>query len=423
MTSEITPVPFPSSEEEWTNRPDADEVRITVAAITAAVTPPDGLTEVQRAVLNAHVASMTEHPVDVTTVPPLGPEEFAEALRYRNQAFRERMVQIMLLGEMLLVPIPPEVSQRVETYAAWLGVGDDMIRVVRRIANGSLGLALIDFERSGYFEQMLAEPPEHLHTSRALDEAWEAACSDDELHARWAALEHCPEGSLGLGVWRFYRARGFTFPGRPESAPPNLAQHDWVHVLADYGSTVESEIEVFGLISRANDDPSAFSLLAMVLGLFETGYLYGAAKGFFEYDRGHLSRDVDRMAVRLADATYRGRDAGHPPQRDRAWVEGHRPPRHRLVRARRPSARRGARRLRAPPALGGRDRRGFDGPRGSPAASHRSSTRTAETSRTPRSTTTTPTARNPRSDRSCPSAPPAGLEPAAKSLEAICSVH
>jgi len=107
-------------------------------------------------------------------------------------------------------------------------------------------------------------------------------------------------------VWRFYRARGFTFPGRPESAPPNLAQHDWVHVLADYGSTVESEIEVFGLISRANDDPSAFALLAMVLGLFETGYLYGAAKGFFEYDRGHLSRDVDRMAVRLADATYRG---------------------------------------------------------------------------------------------------------------------
>jgi hypothetical protein len=306
MTSPITPVPFPSPQEEWTHRPDADEVRLTVAGITAAVTPPDGLTEVQRAVLNAHVVSMTEHPVEITSVPPLGPEEFAEGLRYRNRAFRERMVQIMLLGEMLLVPIPREVSEHVETYATWLGVGDDMIKVVRRIANGSLGLALIDFERSGYFQQMLAEPPQHLHTSRALDEAWEAAVSDDALYERWAALEYCPEGSLGLGVWRFYQARGFTFPGRPESAPPNLAQHDWIHVLADYGSTVESEIEVFGLISRANDDPGAFSLLAMVLGLFETGYLYGAAKGFFEYDRGHLSRDVDRMAVRLADATYRG---------------------------------------------------------------------------------------------------------------------
>jgi hypothetical protein len=306
VSSSITPVPFPSPTEEWTNKPDADEVRLTVAGITTAVTPPGGLTEVQHAVLNAHVTSMTDLPVEVTSVEPIGPEEFAEGLRYRNQAFRERMVQIMLLGEMLLVPIPREVSERVETYAAWLGVGDDMITVVRRIANGSLGLALIDFQRSGYFEQMLEEPPQHLHTSRALEEAWEAACSDDELYERWAALEHCPEGSLGLGVWRFYRARGFTFPGRPDSAPPHLAQHDWIHVLADYGSTVESEIEVFGLIARANDDPGAFALLAMVLGLFETGYLYGAAKGFFEYDRGHLSGDVDRMAVRLADATYRG---------------------------------------------------------------------------------------------------------------------
>jgi hypothetical protein len=306
VSDPITPVPFPSPRQELSTKPTADEVRLTAAGIVGAVTPPDGLTDVQVAVLNAHVASMTDHPVDVTSVTPIGPRDFAEGLRYRTKDFRERMVQIMLLAEMLLVPIPPAVSARVETYAAWLGVGDDMIKVVRRIANGSLGLALIDFERSGYFEQMLSEPPEHLHTSRALDEAWEAACSDDELHARWAALEHCPKGSLGLGVWRFYRARGFSFPGRPQSAPPQLAQHDWIHVLADYGSTVESEIEVFALVARANDDPGAFALLAMVLGLFETGYLYGAAKGFFEYDRGHLSRDVDRMAVRLADATYRG---------------------------------------------------------------------------------------------------------------------
>jgi hypothetical protein len=80
-------------------------------------------------------------------------------------------------------------------------------------------------------------------------------------------------------------------------------------VLGDFGSTVECEIEVFGFISRANDDPAAFSLLAMVLGLFETGYLFNAAKGFFEYDRGHLSRDADRMAIRLADAMARGANA------------------------------------------------------------------------------------------------------------------
>jgi hypothetical protein len=307
MTEPITTVPLPAS-DEVTNleRPTPAEVRTMARAFATAPAPEAGLTPVQRAVLNALVESMTGVVVDVAGVEPLGPEEFAESLRDRNAAFRTRMVQAMLLAEMLLVPIPADVTARVESYAAWLGVGDDMIRVVRRIAHGSLGLALIDFERSGYFEQMLAEPPEHLHTTRALSDAWQLACDDDPLYAQWAALEQCPEGSLGLGVWRFYRARGFTFPGRPDSAPPNLAQHDWIHVLADYGSTVESEIEVFGLIARANDDPHAFSLLAMVLGLFETGYLYGAAKGFFAYDRGHLSGDVDRMSVRLADAMYRG---------------------------------------------------------------------------------------------------------------------
>ena len=306
MTEPITPVPLPAPAEELRAYPSREEVELTVAGVVGAVTPPGGLTTVQRAVLNAHVEAMTGIALDVAEIDPIGPEAFAEGLRARNEAFRTRMVQVMLLAEMLLVPIPPEVSARVEEYAAWLGVGDDMIEVVRRIATGSLGLALIDFERSGYFEQLLAEPPAHLHTSRALSDAWELASKDDALYGKWAALERCPNGSLGQGVWRFYRARGFTFPGRPQSAPPTLAQHDWIHVLADYGSTVESEIEVFGLISRANDDPRAFSLLAMVLGLFETGYLYGAARGFFGYDRGHLSRDVDRMAARLADAMYRG---------------------------------------------------------------------------------------------------------------------
>ena len=151
----------------------------------------------------------------------------------------------------------------------------------------------------------MLEPPT-TSTSRALSDAWEMAAADESLYEHWAALERCPEGSLGKGVWRFYRARGFAFPGRAGSAPPTLAQHDWIHVLADYGSTVESEIEVFGLIARANDDPRGFSLLAMVLGLFETGYLFDAAQGFFGYDRGHLSGDVDRMSIRLADAMYRG---------------------------------------------------------------------------------------------------------------------
>jgi hypothetical protein len=48
----------------------------------------------------------------------------------------------------------------------------------------------------------------------------------------------------------------------------------------------------------------AFSLLAMVISLFETGYLRTGA-GLFEASPGHLSSD-DRVAVRIADAMRRG---------------------------------------------------------------------------------------------------------------------
>jgi len=127
---------------------------------------------------------------------------------------------------------------------------------------------------------------------------------DPELAGRWCDLGRLPEGTLGRGVFALYQTRGFVFPGLPGSAPPLLAQHDWVHVLADYGTTVESELEVFAFIARANDDMRAFSLLAMVISLFETGYLRTGA-GLFESSPGHLSSH-EGVAERIADAMRRG---------------------------------------------------------------------------------------------------------------------
>jgi hypothetical protein len=185
-------------------------------------------------------------------------------------------------------------------------VGDEMLDVTRRFADGALGLARFDFQRSGYEGDWdPTRAGDVLHTSKGLDSAWAAVPDDPDLAARWAALERCPPASIGRRLYEFYVARGFHWPGTPGSAPPLLAQHDWVHVLCEYGSTVENEIEVFSFISRANDDPRAFSLQAGVLSLFETGYL-GAGMGLFESDSGHLSADAERMAVRLADAMYRG---------------------------------------------------------------------------------------------------------------------
>jgi hypothetical protein len=287
-----------------TTPPDAAETTIIGRGVATAAAPDGGLTPLQVALIEAIGDAMTGHHNDVAALAPITPAEFAAALARRDQSFRMRMVHFMLLVALVLRPLPAEVAARIREFADALDVDDGMLSVAQRFSSGALGLASLDFQRNGYTATWRPSDAVALHTSRELEAAWESAVADAELAARWAALEDLPRDSLGRGVWELYRARGFEFPGRPGSAPPLLAQHDWVHVLADYGTTVENELEAFAFIARANDDPHGFSLLAMVVSLFETGYLRADA-GLFESDTGHLSTDP-RVAIRLADAMRRG---------------------------------------------------------------------------------------------------------------------
>lgn len=250
---------------------------------------------------HAAFSSLTGH--DLAPRQKVTPVELAGVLADRDAAFRTRILQTMILGALVLRPLPRGLADRVVDYAAHLSVDDGMLAVAQRFADGQLGLAAVDFERNGYTSDWEPSRARALHASTELRDAWEQSVDDDALAARWDAFEHLPSGSLGRRIWELYRARGFVVPGRPGSAPPLLAQHDFVHVLADYGTKVESELEVFAFIARANDDPRGFSLLAMVVSLFETGYLASGA-GLFESFPGRLSQQG--MAVRLADALRRG---------------------------------------------------------------------------------------------------------------------
>ena len=296
------PEPLPDPATAKLTPPDAAEVELLSRGVVTAVTPAGGMTETQLLLLRAVFMAMTGFPATLGA-PELDPEGLAQALALRTLEFRTRIVQIMILLGLVLRPIPAEVADRITTYASEMCVDEGMLEVARSFAHGSLGLAALDFDRNGYTSTWDSAAAGSLHTSSRLDSAWDFAPADDSLAGRWQALEGCPTNSLGRRLTDFYRARGFTYPGRPGSAPPLLAQHDWVHVLADYGTTVEAELEVFAFIARANDDLRAFSLLAMVVSLFETGYLSTGA-GLFESDPGHLSHQG--MAARLADAMRRG---------------------------------------------------------------------------------------------------------------------
>ena len=297
------PTPIPSDDQALLTPPSAEEVQATTDGVLSAIAPEGGPTEFQGLLIGAAFESMTGHATVTENRPAVGPADLATALAPRNEAFRTRILQTMILGALVLRPLPAEVADRIGAFARELSVDDGMLAVAQGFASGQLGLAAVDFERNGYTSDWSPDRARSLHTSSELGEAWAQSVDDPELAGRWASLEHLPADTLGRRMWEFYQARGFAFPGQPGSAPPLLAQHDWVHVLADYGTKVESELEVFALIARANDDPRGFSLLAMVVSLFETGYL-AAGAGLFEAFPGQLSRDG--MAVRVADALRRG---------------------------------------------------------------------------------------------------------------------
>jgi hypothetical protein len=301
-------VSFPA-DDRAEPRPDKDEAWLSARAYATAAAPEGGLTELQAFVVRGLVQALTADLIelgDLSLLEPITPEEYAAANADRGVLYRTRRVQTMVLLELLLRPLPEDVAHRVEAFAEALDLGDecrDMTNATRHLAAGATELALADFMRNGY---------ETLHHERSggevpddPDQYWESVEDDPELAARWASLEHCPPTSLGRKTWEFYKSRGFNFPGTPVSVSPRLAQHDFVHVLSDYGTTVESEIEVFALIARADEDPRSFSLLIAVLALFESGYL-DKGLGAFRSDPDHLSAKPSDMGVRLGNAIARG---------------------------------------------------------------------------------------------------------------------
>jgi hypothetical protein len=301
--------------------PGEDEVLAVSRGMATAVAPEGGLSDVQAPLLRAITKGLTGYDIDYRTLDPLGPDELARVVERRKPEYRQRLVHHMVLAELVLTPIPEDVAQRVATAALALGVDDDFVDVARKYARGALGLAWNELRREGFVERSDAADVSGLHATAELVDPWDEAPPSAELEARWRAFAELPEGTLGRSIAEMYRARGFFIPGTPFAANEYLAQHDFVHVLAEYGTTIEGELEVFAFVGRADPDPKGFAWLATMIGLFETGYIH--QQGFFEADVRDRHLDNPGMDVRLADAIRRGKAMAEGFGKDLFHVDYH----------------------------------------------------------------------------------------------------
>jgi hypothetical protein len=281
------------------------EVETIARGVAGAAAPDGGLEPAQASLLGAVFESLFGYDVDFASVEPIGPDELAATLARRDELFRRRIVHHMVLAELILRPIPPDVARRVARYAEALEVDDQFVRVARRYAQGAFGLAWVDLHHSGFAEHWEAARVDQPTRGQKPPDPLSGGVVDPALAKLWAAFEHLDAGTLGRSVFEMYTGRGFALPGTEGGASAYLAQHDFVHVIADYNTNLFGELEVFSLIGRADPDPAGFAWIATLIGLFETGYIADA--GFFTSDLQQRHLDSPGMHHRIADAMARGR--------------------------------------------------------------------------------------------------------------------
>jgi hypothetical protein len=300
---------------------DPELVRKVARGIATAVAPATGLTDVQAALLQAITSALTTVDVDYHHLDPLGSDELGELLHDRDMDYRQRIVHHMVLGELVLKPLPVEVAARVAKYAQALGIDDKFVRVARRYAQGAFGLAWMDLRRSGFTQHLQQTDLTTLHSSVGIEDPFVPNAADPDLEHCWQGFEALDAGTLGRGVWEMYDTRGFALPGTPEGPTAYLAQHDFMHVIADYGTNLKGELEVFALIGRADPDPKGFAWLATLVGLFETGFIQDT--GFFTKNVKDHNIQAPGMHFRIADAIRRGKAACIAKHTDMFEVDYH----------------------------------------------------------------------------------------------------
>ena len=209
--------------------------------------------------------------LDPATVTPRRPEELAAAVTDHDA--RLLVVETMVTLEFVLHPEPRDIAERVEEYARALGVDGPMVHAARHLADQQAALLYMDIQRNALYTEEAIHGALHgkLYELIRSKLAYQGVEPDAKIAARWHTLRDCPPGSWGRGVADFYAAHHFPFPGDRHGISELGAQHDFVHVLAEYDATPEGEIDVFAFIAAAMPDPRGFTQFAMTLGLFQNG--------------------------------------------------------------------------------------------------------------------------------------------------------
>jgi hypothetical protein len=280
-----------------------DQASILARAVVGACRLDGWASPVQPKLLHTLFNRLLGQDLDFESLSPATPSETASALG--SQAERDELIQLMSVMEILASPLPPRLEQSVARWMAALHVEERSLVYIRELARGEAAKAIHDFYRLNWIGDIDRRSPNfQALLDRVGDKAYAFTAGVDEAEAaRWQRLGANPSGSIGRNVWEFYSMRGFLFPGQAGAVNAAVAQHDWLHVLGDYGTTPLGEIEVLSFQTAATRTPGGMLGLVGALALFESGTM---PKSLIVHDQPIHALSAPGAVDRMAEAIARG---------------------------------------------------------------------------------------------------------------------
>jgi len=280
-----------------------EHAEVVARAVVGACRLDGWTTPVHSRLLHTLFNRLLHLDLDFERLPPLEPLDAAAALS--APAERDELIQLMVVMEALCSPLPRRLEESVARWAAALHVHERALTYVRELARGEMAKAVHDFYRLNWIGDLDRRSPEFRALLRRVgDKAYALTAEVDEAEAtRWQRLGAHPTGSIGRTLWEFYSARGFKFPGQAGAVNAAVAQHDWLHVLGDYGTTPLGEIEVLSFQAAATRTPGAMLGLVGGIALFDSGLMPAS---LIVRDQAVHALSMPGATDRMADAVARG---------------------------------------------------------------------------------------------------------------------
>jgi hypothetical protein len=266
-------------------RPVHKEIAEPVArGLLGAASADGGPTDEQLGIIGALLHGYFGVDTDVASLQPLDPAGLAAAVT--DPKARHRVVELMIVLEFSRHPGSAAMADRVEEYAAALGVEEKMQIIARDALESARAELNADYNR--------------YHDPYDIEQQF-AGVEDAEMATRLRALEHCPPGSLGRAYFDFYQRYDLKFPGEPGGGDVIFVAHDFTHVLAGYEPDGPGELALQAMLVSATDGDQHFSNFCVSMSLHEAG-LYDS--DIVKAKVGTLARPG--AADELADAIRRG---------------------------------------------------------------------------------------------------------------------